>query len=184
MQLDKEKRELLKKSKYKTKKDLMRIGFVFKDMGPRQEYITFSKRANEIVAQQPSVSISCFFIENCNSALPFNGAAFHISDSWFMEQNLVATSFETLYSIKNCTNSNIILYLNDIEYERSWFKYPIKDLKALLEMPDTIIFRSKDHYNKLVQDELLDPLDNVIISDILDVELIMELSRNDKNTID
>lgn len=180
MPITKEQRQLLKDTKFKSNRDIMRLGFVFKDLSARQEYVYFAQQSNELTKVCPSVSISCFFLENSSHIIPFKGAAFHVSDAWHNEGNLVATSFETLYSIKNCTNSNIILYLNDIEYERAWFKYTKENIKELLKIPSKIIFRSKGHYDKLLSDNVLEPVEDLYISNVIDLKLILELCKNAK----
>lgn len=180
MPLQAEQKALLKKTKYKSNRDFLKIGFVFKDLSARQEYIYFTPAANQIVQNTPSISISCFFIENYKPIVDFHGASYHVSDAWFMESNLVATSIETLFSIKNCSSSDIILYFNDIEYERQQFKYTLEQLKEILKLPKYIVFRSIDHYNKLVQDNIIQEIENPYVCDVLDVNFFLELVTNDK----
>lgn len=180
MPITKDEKDILKKVKYKSNRDLMKLGFVFKDLSARQEYVYFAIQANELVTKCPAVSVSCFFLENSTQIVPFKGASYHISDAWFNESNLIATSLETLSSIKNCTNSNIILFLNDIEYERSWSKYSKNHIKDLLKIPSNIIFRSKDHYEKLLSENMIYPVSNLYISNVIDLDLILELCENAK----
>jgi hypothetical protein len=155
-----------------------KVGFAIDSLAAGQISFTCVENTNKWLASNFGVNFSIFYEQNALPCVSPQFARFHIRDAIGFEGDLIATSYNTLKSIKGATRSKRYYYINDIEWWRPWFKDSINEIKALSQDDSIVKFcRSQDH-----RDRLLDmgfEVSPIIVEDF-NIDKILEIINENK----
>jgi len=167
---------IIKLSGYKKTRQFKKIGIVFDTLGPSQALVTLLPDINNCVNSLPYIDFSLFFVENECSPIKPKVSCYQAMDAWFLEGDLIATSFNSLKCINEFANSNIYYYIQDLEYKRPYFNDEKEEYSEIISNDKiTKIFRCKDHVKQMVSDNIISHNANYYVISDLTVKPILEI---------
>jgi hypothetical protein len=163
---------------YERSKSFTKIGFAFDNLGPSQSTYLSIVSSNKWLSKNFDTNISIFFQNQEMPCMPISFARFHIKDCVHFDGNLIASSFDTLQSISKATKSKLYYYIQDVEWERGWFKHSKDDIDNSLRNNSIIkLFRSQDLYDYINNDSF--NLPRLIVEDY-DINSILEIINDNR----